>query len=86
MDGFCMKKKIVEIKWRDPTIDAGWVDEDHEKPLPIMRTYGILISKTKEQVVIGGTYDREQKKYADRTKFPLGCVVEIRVIETVDLK
>ena len=81
-----MKKKIVEITWRDPTIEPGWTEDDHAKLLPYIKSYGILISKTTKQVVIGGSYGASDGKYADRTKFPAGCVENIRVIETVDLK
>jgi len=79
-------KKIVEISWRDPTIDAGWCENtDHNKRLPILKSYGILVSDTKHQVCIASSYDPEQKKYADRSKFPKGCVEKIRIIEVVDL-
>lgn len=81
-----MKKKLVEISWQDPTIDAGWVEDDHDTKLPLMKSYGLLISKTKTQVSIGGTYDAREKKYADRTKFPSGCIVAIRVIEVIDFE
>ena len=81
-----MKKKIVEVSWRDPTIDSGWVDDDHNKILPIIRTYGILISKNKSQVVLAGTFDAKENKYADRSKIPTGCVSGIRLIEVIDLK
>ena len=50
-----------------------------------MKTYGILISNTKEQVCVGGSYDASTKKYADRSKFPKGCVIGIRVIEVVNI-
>jgi len=81
-----MRKWIVEISWRDPTTDAGWVDEDnHTKKLPILKSYGILIAITKTQVIIAGSYDPDQKKYGDRSKFPKGCVESIRNIERVKL-
>ena len=72
--------KIVKVTWIDPTIDAGWVENDHESPLNHLVTYGILISKTKKQICVAGTYDPSDKKYADRTRFPTGCVKKIEVI------
>ena len=72
--------KIVEVIWKDPTIDSGWQDEDHHNTLPDIKSYGILIYNTKKQVCIAGTYDPDQQKYADRTRFPKGCVSKVRVI------
>lgn len=79
-----LKKKLVEVTWQDPTIDAGWVDDDHHTPLTKLKSYGILIRNT-PHIVIAGSYDSVQKKYADRTKFPKGCVESIRVIEVLSL-
>ena len=73
--------KLVEVTWVDPTIDAGWQEDDHEAPLTELKSYGILVSNTEKQVCIAGTYDPEEQKYADRTRFPKGCVIEIRDIE-----
>lgn len=75
--------KLVEVVWSDPTIDAGWQDDDHEAPLTELFSYGILVSNTEKQVCIAGSYDPVEKKYADRTRFPKGCVKNIRDIETV---
>lgn len=72
--------KIVEVSWQDPTIDAGWQEDDHETTLSTMKSYGILLSDTKKQVCIAGTYDAEEKKYADRSRFPKGCVTNIKVL------
>ena len=76
--------KVVEVLWCDPTIEAGWVEDDHETDLATMRSYGILISKGPKLVVIAGSYDADTKKYADRTKFPTGCVVEVNTIKRID--
>lgn len=75
--------KIVEVNWNDPTVDAGWQDDDHDLPLTVLRSYGILVSDTEKQVCIAGSYDPEEKKYADRSRFPKGCVLSIRVIEKI---
>lgn len=73
--------KVVEVTWKDPTIDAGWQDDDdHDAELPDMKSYGILVSNTKRQVCIAGSYDKSQKAYADRSKFPKGCVKSVKVI------
>jgi len=82
------KKKVVAIHWRDPTIDSGWVEDDtHDKDLPINISYGVLISKG-TNIVIAGTVNVEVEKdrYADRTKFPKGCVDKIEIIGEVTLK
>ena len=82
------KKKIVEISWRDPAIMEGWEDLDlhpHDKELPVFYSFGILVSKTKEQVVIAGGYAPEDGHYCDRSIFPVGCVKSVRVIEEVKL-
>jgi len=83
-----VRKKIVEVVWQDPTITAGWVaDGDLDQPLHLMHSYGVLIRK-KPEVVIAGTLNSEEKKdrYADVTKFPLGCIVEINEISTIEVK
>jgi hypothetical protein len=76
-------QKLVEVTWVDPTTDAGWQENDHKAPLTEMKSYGLLISNTKKQLCIAGTYDKDEKKYADRSRFPKGCVVKIREIEVV---
>lgn len=75
--------KIVEVSWNDPTVDAGWQEDDHELPLAILKSYGILVSNTERQVCIAGSYDPEEQKYADRSRFPQGCVINIRTIEEI---
>jgi hypothetical protein len=81
-----VRKKIVEVSWVDPTTEAGWIEDDnHTQPLPTLKSYGILVSKSKKLVVLAGSYDPDQKKYADRFKWPTGCVKDIRVIEEVEL-
>lgn len=82
-----MKKKLVEVLWKDPTIEAGWVEDDHNKPLPILHSYGVLIHKG-DMVVIAGTISpsEKEKRYADRTKFPKGCVIEIKELGTIEVK
>lgn len=75
--------RIVEILWRDPTIEAGWVEDDHDTDLSILRSYGILVSQGPKLTVLAGSYDPTEEKYADRTKFPSGCIVEVRTIEVI---
>lgn len=79
-----MKKKIVCIHWRDPTIDSGWVDDDHADDLPMCYTYGILI-RGGDPTVVAGTVT-EEGNYADRTKFPKGVITSIEVIGEVNVK
>ncbi len=79
-----MRRRIVEVTWLDPTIDAGWHEDDPDKPLRELKTYGILVRKGK-QITIAGSYDPEHKRWADVTRFPKGCVISIRVIETVNM-
>ena len=76
--------EIVEVLWRDPTIEAGWVEDDHEDELPILRSYGILVSRGPKLIVIAGSYDATERKYGDRTKFPTGCVNNVRTIEVIE--
>lgn len=75
--------QIVEITWVDPTIDAGWCEDDHEKPLTELKTYGILVSHTAKQVCVAGSYDPAEEKYADRSRFPTGAVIAVRVIQEI---
>ena len=82
------KHKIVEISWRDPSIWEGWVDpivDPHDKELPLFKSYGILVEKDKNQIVIAGGYVPEDGHYCDRSIFPVGCVKNLRVIEEVKL-
>jgi hypothetical protein len=82
------KHKVVEVSWRDPAIDEGWIDavhHPHDKELPIFKSYGILISQTKKQIVIAGGYAGSDGAYCDRSTYPAGCVEEVRVLEEVKL-
>lgn len=80
-----MKKKLVEIVWKDIVEEAGWIeDEDHDK-LHEIKTYGLLVSKTKDVVTIANTYDSELKKWGGRNKFPRGCILQINIVATVEV-
>ena len=80
-----MKKKLVEIIWRDIVEEAGWVDDDDHEKIHSIKTYGLLIQKTPDTVTIGNTYDPELKKWSGRNKFPRGCISKITVIDVVDV-
>lgn len=86
-----MKKKVVAVYWRDPTIYAGWQhDEDHdaETDLPLFVTYGILVGTNNGIVSVAGTVhpETDRDRYADITKYPKGCIDHIDVIGTLDVK
>lgn len=84
-DYLLVKKKLIEITWRDIVEEAGWVDDKDHEEIHILKTYGLLISKTKNTVTIANTYDPELKMWGGRNKFPRGCISNIRVVEIVDL-
>lgn len=72
--------KPVEIDWRDPEITGGWASAKTLKPkLVSIKSYGILVSIDKGVVIIAGTVAKGGQ-FADITKFPEGCVVDIREV------
>ena len=78
--------KLVEIQWIDAEKDQeGWSEDDpHAEPL-VLRTFGLLVRKDKNYVVHASTYDPEAGRYSERAKIPVGMVISIREIETVEI-
>lgn len=79
---------VVAVYWKDPTIESGWVKDNHEEGLPDFVSYGVLVSQEGDLVVLAGTVapDSTEEHYADRTKFPKGCIVKIDVIGEIVIK
>lgn len=81
-----MKKKLIEIHWIDAETEAGWSYDDPEKDNPvIIKTYGLLVRKTKDWVIHADTYLPDTKAWGNKGKIPAGMVVKIKTIATVDV-
>jgi len=79
-----VRKKLVEIVWVDIQSDAGWQDLPDKELHPI-KTFAILVRKTKTEYLLASTYDSEVKKYGDLHRFPKGVVQSCTVISMVDI-
>lgn len=81
-----MKKRVVAVYWRDPTIESGWVEDDHDKDLPLCVTYGVFLKGGDPTVIAGTIAPTGGGEYADRTKFPKGCISKIETISTIEVE
>ncbi len=79
-----MKKRLVIVHWQDIECTSGWQDAS-DKSLPILKTCGLFISRTRGVLRIGSTYDHINKKWADVNEFPVGCVIQMDEIMKVEL-
>lgn len=79
-----VKKKLVEVIWVDPETDGGWHEDDHDGPMPRLYTYGLLVRKTKDRLTIASGWDPARGNWSDLMRFPIGTVVKINVIKTVE--
>jgi len=81
-----MKLKVVLIEWYDAASVNEWKtpEEPFVEREPVI-TAGILVAKTKREVVVctAVSYDRA---YASDFAIPLGCIKSIRTIHTADWK
>jgi len=81
-----MKKKLVEIHWIDAEAEAGWSEDDPAKDKPtILKTYGLLVRKTKDWVIHADTYIPETKVWGGKGKIPAGMVKKVKTLMTVDV-
>ena len=74
--------KIVVIKWVDIVTDLVWNGGEDAKPLelPVFETVGFLFSKDEEKITICDSVPG----IGNRCAFPLGCVLEIKEIGTLE--
>ena len=79
-----VKKKLIEVVWLDPETDGGWRDGDHDEPMDRIYAYGLLVSKTKDRVPLAAGYDPAKDSYSDLMRFPIGCVLKITTILTME--
>ena len=76
------KLKLVEIEWQDIEEHAGWQEVD-QRPLVILKSYGLLVSKTRWHITIANCYDPETTNFSGVHKYPKGCILNMRVIEVI---
>lgn len=81
-----MKKiKLVEISWIDAEQSSGWSHDDPKDDKPIIiKTYGLLVRKTKDWVIHADSYLPDTKTWGGRGKIPTGMVRKIKVITIVE--
>jgi len=77
--------KLVCVEWVDAEADAGWSRDDpkDDKPM-VLKTFGLLVRKTKDWVIHADTYLPDTKMWGSKGKIPTGMVRKIRVITTVE--
>lgn len=81
-----MKKKLVEISWIDARAhEAGWTHDNPDDKPTVLKTYGLLVRKTKDVVVHASTFDPDTGAWSERAEIPTGMVIKIRTIETVEV-
>lgn len=86
MRGECLKKKLVEITWIDARAsEAGWTKDDPSNRNIELKTYGLLVRKDKKTIVHASTYDPETGLWSEKGEIPVGMVLKMRTIETVDV-
>ena len=80
-----IKKKLVEIHWVDAEAEAGWSRDDprDDKPV-ILKTYGLLVRKTKDWVIHADTFIPDTGHWGGKGKIPVGMVKKIKVIAVVE--
>lgn len=79
-----MKLKLVELEWQDIEEHSGWQDVD-QKPLVILKSYGLLAAKNRWWVALANCFDPETKLYSGVHKYPKGAVINMRVIEVISI-
>ena len=81
-----MKKKLIEISWIDAEGHAGWSHDDPNEDTPIiLKTYGLLVRKTKDWIIHADSFDPQSKTWSGKGKIPMGMVKKIKTLMTVDI-
>jgi hypothetical protein len=79
-----MKPIPVLVKWVDPEFVGGWHDKkDVKASMKPIYSIGYLIHQDSDMYVIASTVNvrGKEKTFADVSKFPRGCVLQIKEIE-----
>ena len=81
-DGLAMGQTIL-VKWRDPTGFSGWRDGPIESS-PVT-TLGYFVARTEHDLVVAGSHCKDKDEpWGGLDAIPMGCVVEVRRINTED--
>ena len=81
-----MSKKIdvVEVKWVDSSFQHGWRKEDEFRTKPAnVVSYGMLVRKDKDLVVVSLTYCADGEDFADGMAIPRCAIKSIEKIAEV---
>jgi hypothetical protein len=81
-----MKLKLVCVTWIDARTDGGWFEHDPKKPRPNppLKSYGLLVERNEESIILASTYDPECNRWSDRMEIPAGMLKSVRTIKTVE--
>lgn len=80
------KRRLICIEWLDAEAQAGWIPDVEvtgQRP-QLLRTYGLLVRKDKHFVYHASTRDKDDKKWSELGKIPLGMVKCIKTIAVVE--
>lgn len=81
-----MKKKLVCISWIDADSTSGWTaDRPENDKAVILKTYGLLVRRTKLWVIHADTFDRESNHWSGLGRIPVGIVRSVKTIALVDV-
>ncbi len=78
----CTKQhELVCVEWVDAEQQSGWNEFDPKEPLWVMFTYGILVAKTKNWIVLADTH-LPPDSWGGLNKIPVGTVKRVtKVLE-----
>lgn len=82
-----MKVKLVEVRWKDARAHAGWFEYDKNNPPPNhpVVTYGLLVDKRDDAVILASTIDPDTGEWADRNEIPAQMLVSVKTVKTVEV-
>jgi len=78
--------KLVCINWVDAEEEAGWTEDDPDKPPKVLKSYGLLVRNDDHFVVHANTFDPETNRYSGRGKIPKGMVLGIEELGEVEIE
>jgi len=71
-----LQHEVVCVEWIDAEQHSGWSEYDPKEPVWVMFTYGILVAKTKNFVVLADTH-LPPDSWGGLNKIPMGTVKRV---------
>lgn len=80
------KVKIVTVTWDDICSNGGWVSPEHARADWKVISVGMLLSRTKKEIVLVQSKVFGRDTVADTLTIPIGVVRKVKTIATVPFK